>query len=244
MPTGRPDYTLGTDIVAQTLGDLNIDVAAQSVGNLLMDIAAQSVGNLDIDVAAQTIGNLSVDLVAQSVGTLDIDVVAQTIGNMQVDIAAASITALDVDIEAQTIGNLAIDISAQTVDRMYILPQAPSGATTIFKSGTAASSTVILHTVTAGKTFYLTYANLCCWGGSNERWGRIAVRNDSDAIQYYLTQIKTKGGTVDAGGESPVTATIPIVINPALVIAAGWDIVVISSGSAHDASGAVGGWEA
>lgn len=240
---GRPDHTLATDIVAQSIGNLGIDIAVQSLGNLFVDIAGASVGTIPIDIAGQSIDSIAIDIVAQTISELNIDVTAQTIGNLQVDIAAASIAALKVDVFAQTIGNINIDISAQTVDRMYILPQAPTGATTTFKSGSVGAGTVVLHTVTTGKTFYLTYANLCLYARDVITTGKLAVRNVGNTIQYYLCQLQTRGGIIDAGGRSSQSVAMPIVINPALSIPAGWDIALIGAGSYVNATAGVGGWE-
>jgi len=266
MAHGLPDYTVASDIASQSIGNLAVDIDAQTIGNLGVDLAAQSVGNLAVDIVAQTlatmgvdikaqsIGNLGVDLVAQSVGNIGVnvlawsvgnigvDIAALSVGNVGVDIAALSVGSLDIDITAQTIGNLAIDITAQTIDRMYILPKAPSSATTIYKSGNVSGSTTVLHTVTAGKTFYLTTGFLATSSVAINRTGYLAVRNGSDVIQYYLAYTYLRGGSLESG-DIPPSLVVPITINPALAIPAGWDIVIYSQDSNITSAGGIGGWE-
>ncbi len=87
--------------------------------------------------------------------------------------------------------------------------------TQVTKETLANNATVILHTVTSGKTLFLNLlAGSVRWEGSGR--GRIGVRDGSDVVQYYIFEA-LKGSAQD---------TIPFIIpfNIPLEIPAGWDV--------------------
>lgn len=173
--------TLDVDIVAQTVGDLNINIAASDI-------------TLNVDITAQTVGNLAVNIAAAV--TLDIDIVAQTVGNLAVNLAASAITldiniastavTLNVDITAATIGNLTIDIEAQSV-AIYNPPdwaslQAKSVDLTGFAevSGGGGEALIVTRNVTTGKTWVIYAWSMMLFQES----GNIAgyIWNDTDNV--------------------------------------------------------------
>ena len=86
MASGSPDWWIRTktDIVAQTIANLDVDIIAQTLANLKVDINAQTIGNLAVDLNAQTIGNLAIDINAQTIDNLTFDIVKQTLSFLTV----------------------------------------------------------------------------------------------------------------------------------------------------------------
>ncbi len=104
----------------------------------------------------------------------------------------------------------------------------------IAKDAQASDSTVICHTVSAGKTFFLTkFIFSSGWGAG---LGTLVVRNASDVPQYTIASLQFSS----AAGAPGVT---PGFFNPPLEIPAGWDLAVISSAAGHIANVFIHGWE-
>ena len=94
--------------------------------------------------------------------------------------------------------------------------------------------TTIVHTVTAGTTFYVDHFTGAWWADTVGFTYRFGVRNVANADQYYFVNIPVSGN--DNGHVSGCFPTL-------LTIAAGWDVFVYSSGAGGRAHGYVHGWE-
>ena len=106
--------------------------------------------------------------------------------------------------------------------------------TQIAKSGHTDNALLIVHTVTAGKTLYLTAA-LASGNTAGTATGiNIWVRNAADVAQYYLIQNSLNVNTYFAVGLS---------FNPPLEIPAGWDIVIVAGHATARADLFIHGWE-
>lgn len=111
----------------------------------------------------------------------------------------------------------------------------PDDATQIAKSHVVQNGEVIIHTVTAGKIFYLTHYSFTPNSSVAGKYAQLRVRNDSDVVQYTITMV-----LFDAAGQ----ATVPGTFIPPLEIAAGWDIFLYSNDGGTDARGFIHGYEA
>jgi len=131
MASGSPDWWIRTktDIVAQTIANLDVDIIAQTLANLNVDIIAQTLANLKVDINAQTLAQVNIDIIAQTLANLNVDIAAQTIGNLAVDLNAQTIGNLAIDINAQTIDNLTFDIVKQTLSFLTVRPAYGSAIT-------------------------------------------------------------------------------------------------------------------
>lgn len=179
-----------------------------------------------MDIEAQTIGDIAIDIATQTLSTLSVDLVAQTLSQINIDIAA------------QTIGNLSIDLVAQALDRISTISRAPTGTTPVFKSALRINGTTVIHTVTAGKTLFLTGASLGLSSLDVAEAGYMAVRNVGDTIQYYIFRA---GLEASENNSANLAFSLPAV--PPIEIAAGWDIVVYSPSPGFASAGAISGWE-
>ena len=103
--------------------------------------------------------------------------------------------------------------------------------TQIVKSVEVANGTTIIHTVTAGKIFYLCSCSCGADSGIN-KLTHLKVRNASDTDQYIIID-----------HESAAQATIhgDLTFFPPISIAAGWDIVLQTT--AAQGMGFIHGWE-
>jgi len=101
-----------------------------------------------------------------------------------------------------------------------VVPVPRTGYTQIAKSDSASNATVVLHTVTAGKTFYLTGANFLIYCTVAGTAFDFPVTNAADAIQYSLIK-----GIYMAN----VSIISPLYYSPPLEIPEGWKIKLISS---------------
>lgn len=178
------------------------------------------------------------DIEAVDIGNIAIDIAAQSLAKMKVDIISQTLTQLKIDIQAQTIGNLNIDLVAQALDRISTISRAPTGTTPVFKSALRINGTTILHTVTAGKTLFLTGATLGLSSLDVAEAGYLAVRNVANAIQYYIFRA---GLEASENNSANLAFSLPAV--PPIEIAAGWDIVVYSPSAGFASAGAISGWE-
>jgi hypothetical protein len=106
--------------------------------------------------------------------------------------------------------------------------------TQITKYNTALNNTVIIHTVTAGKTLYLVSAQIFT-PNVGAVYGTLFIRDTLDAITMYLAGIiNTPTGAVS--GQLWTSY-------PPLEVAAGYDICVLSSAAGVNYIGSIFGWE-
>lgn len=147
MVQDYPDYTLTTDIIAQTIGNIAVDITAQTLATLDVDITAQTLAQLNVNIAASAI-TLNVDIAAQSVENLSIDIAAQTLSQLDINIAASAVT-LTVTVS----GTCSISIDAATIN---------IGALRLLDVGTlkrvdggVTDGIITLYTVPTGKVFYV-----------------------------------------------------------------------------------------
>lgn len=111
----------------------------------------------------------------------------------------------------------------------------PDGGTQVRKSDVADNVTKVLHTVTAGKTLYLSFFTLRAVRNV-DNYGYLAVRNTSDVIAYYIACVDSYTSTP---GNS-ITGTLL----PPLEITAGWDIILHSPAVGMIINGFIHGYEA
>ena len=106
--------------------------------------------------------------------------------------------------------------------------------TQIVKANHTGPGLAIIHTVTAGKTFFLTGVSCYSHAGAAIAIGSVAVRNGADVYQYALI-----------GLGAPINNRVGAAISlwPPIEIPAGWDVYVDCGGAGSDNSGTVFGWE-
>jgi len=107
--------------------------------------------------------------------------------------------------------------------------------TWVRKYDKVSAGSVIIHTVTTGKTFYLVYALVEAWhyaAGVHE--GYLIVRDTADVLKGFLL----KCGGPDADDRFQQNASFPI----PLAIPAGWDIV-LGANLNSTARASIYGWE-
>lgn len=134
--------------------------------------------------------------------------------------------------------NQGINIKEQSIDRISTITKAPSGTTAVYKSGIIAGDAIILHTITAGKTLYLTSTALAIGALDTSGNSYVAVRNTSDIIQYYLIRHNTKATTGNSGN-----VAFSIQLSPPLNVPEGWDIIIYSPDINISAAATISGWE-
>jgi len=103
--------------------------------------------------------------------------------------------------------------------------------TQIMKDASASAASVVIRTVTAGKTFYLTTATLSVYHTANA-YGSIIIRNVADV---YVGPVAFCYCSPSIAGICTLTYPMPI------VIAAGFDIVVTNNLGTSIAT--ISGWE-
>ena len=103
--------------------------------------------------------------------------------------------------------------------------------TQIVKSVEVANTTTIIHTVTAGKTFYLCSVSCDSDSGVN-KLTHLKVRNDSDVDQYII---------IDHESAAQASVSGSLTFFPPITIPAGWDIVLETT--ATQGMGFIHGWE-
>jgi hypothetical protein len=136
-------------------------------------------------------------------------------------------------------GEMHIDLKAQGLDRVSICAKKPTGTIAIAKSGNANRSTVVLHTVSAGKTLYLTAMSASIVQSVNNAIGQCTVRDESDVDQYNLIYHKSLAGEyTDA-----VSNSMSINYNPPIEVPAGYDIYVSTDSYGLTLSVMFSGWE-
>jgi len=104
----------------------------------------------------------------------------------------------------------------------------------IQKQGEAENGIVIIHTVTSGRTFYLTSVS---WSANSSQTAVnfcLGVRNTSDVFVYDICAVFFRAvGQVGWG----------LTFNPPLEIPSGYDIYVHSSAVGASAKAFIHGWE-
>lgn len=103
--------------------------------------------------------------------------------------------------------------------------------THIAKSVEISNTTAIIHTVTAGKIFYLCGFTMSADGGI-AKITHILVRNVADTTQYILGDLAT-------AAQAPVETSL--CISPPIPIAAGFDVVLVTDNT--HAAAFIHGWE-
>ena len=106
--------------------------------------------------------------------------------------------------------------------------------TQVIKDGTANNNTVIIHTVSTGKTFYLTFFRHDADFITATSYATLFVRDDSDVTQYALSHYQ---GRVSGTFGKAVGLYFPI------EIPAGWDICVTTSSTDVRSRATIHGWE-
>jgi len=130
------------------------------------------------------------------------------------------------------------DLEAQAIDRISTITKSPTGTDAVFKSHIATNATGVLHSVTTGKTLFLTAATLAVSSLDVSGIAYLAVRDDNDDIQYYLLRQNLRATT-----DNSANAAYSVVMFPPIEIAADWDIIVLSPHDDISASASISGWE-
>jgi len=107
--------------------------------------------------------------------------------------------------------------------------------TQIYKTGTADNSTTIIHTVSSGKTLYLTGIALC--GRVADTVSRIAelfVRDEGDVKVAILSKMSVRGNG---------HLSVNLILIPPYKVPAGYDICVGAYETSCYATGTIYGWE-
>lgn len=130
------------------------------------------------------------------------------------------------------------DIACQSLDRISTVSKSPSGTDPIFKTGSAQGDVDLMHTITDGKTFYLTNIALANSTKDTSAHCHIAVRDENDITQYILMDLTAAG---EVGNGASVSMSMPII--PPFEIQAGWDIFLESFNANILASALISGWE-
>lgn len=105
----------------------------------------------------------------------------------------------------------------------------------IAKSNTVAGDTAIVHTVNAGKTFFLCYYDFIYSTRTADISGSLFVRNVADALVYTLSVGRINTTLYSMSAQSGLI--IPI------EIPTGFDICIISAGATTPVYAFIHGWE-
>lgn len=124
-------------------------------------------------------------------------------------------------------------IEHNQVKHVGVRPTGLMGATQIAKWAYANNSTAIVHTVTTGKTLYLTSIIMSAVPIAAGE-AHFSVRDTGDTLAYHLGQTRC---LINAGFISPAS------FQPALEIPAGYDIYVVSDTANFLALLSIFGWE-
>lgn len=103
----------------------------------------------------------------------------------------------------------------------------------VTKNGSVVNNTVIVHTVTAGKTFYLSSAVIGLFSTGTAS-GYLLVRDDGDVLQYNIVF----GRIINADEQ-----LFSMGFDPPIEIPEGWDICVSSNSADMYVEGFIHGWE-
>lgn len=110
----------------------------------------------------------------------------------------------------------------------------PPDATQVFKYNAATNATVIVYTVTAGKTLYLSQWVFSVRSNAAGFQGNLYVRDADDLNPVYIAQIALGSAGHLCNSGNP---------NPAIEILAGYDVVVDSNNAGLGSWASIHGWE-
>jgi hypothetical protein len=110
----------------------------------------------------------------------------------------------------------------------------PDDATQIVKNDTATNTTVTMHTVTAGKTFYLCHYGYGIASAAPGDTGGLYVTDNNDKLQYTIT-----GAVITVAGQHGVAS--PMI--PPLELPSGWHLLLTSSTATGLSSAFIHGYE-
>jgi len=239
MPRGAPDWSRNVNLYGFDGTALRV-VRVDPNGQFYTLIRGHD-GTTYRDIRVDTTGQLYT-LVRGYDGTTYRDVKVDAEGRMMAMLNALHNTT-PTPLKCDAAGNIQIDLKTQTLDRVSTITKAPTGTTPVFKSGVAAGVITVLHTVTTGKTFYLTYANLATCVYDTAFWAYLAARDTADIIRFYIARMRVRGGSDEYGYPRPVNLSIPVNLSPPYPIPEGWDITLYSQSSKLDAAAVISGWE-
>lgn len=107
------------------------------------------------------------------------------------------------DFQSPDMGAIASDISDLKKTDAY------NYGTQVSKSNIAINVTVIIHTVTTGKTLILEHYNIQAAFTTGAQLAGLFVTDASDVTQYNLAQIPNDAGTWGYGSQSQIVLSIP-----------------------------------
>ena len=111
----------------------------------------------------------------------------------------------------------------------------PDGATQVVADTSAIDCEAIIHTVTSGKTLYLSAVFCGCHNAdTSAHLGYLFVTNAADVIQYQLVYFYLPGTTGN---------TETLSLSPPLEIQEGWKVKVFSEAATLHAVGVIHGYE-
>ena len=114
--------------------------------------------------------------------------------------------------------------------------KSPDGGTQVLKHGSAENTTTIIHTVTTGKTLYLSVVTIGIYFTAEvSGYAQVYLRDEDDlnpAIPFILTRGANNGFCAGQG------------FCPPIEVPAAWDICVVSSAADLWAYGFIHGYEA
>lgn len=230
--TDHPDYTQKVifddtaelTVKQDTPADLRVEIhqpATKETFKVIQSIAA----NLKATVTQSSLVRSVVNAIAANLqveihqpGTKETFQVIQAVAaSLKATVTQA---AKDRTVTNATAANLKGQVEPISGAEFLNYPRIPTGATQVDAYATANNSTVVIHTVTAGKTFFL---NTLTFSNRNQSGavaaGYISVNNDSQVFQYRIFNAATPDGDT-----SLASASFPF----PLELASGWEIVVQS----------------
>jgi hypothetical protein len=110
----------------------------------------------------------------------------------------------------------------------------PDDATQIVKNDTATNTTVTMHTVTAGKTFYLCHYGYGIASAAPGDNGGMFVTDNNDKVQYTIV-----GAVITVADQEAFAAPMM----PPLELASGWHILLTSGTATGISMGFIHGYE-
>lgn len=111
----------------------------------------------------------------------------------------------------------------------------PEGATQIAEYGSASNTTTILHTVTGGKTLYLSACQLSCTNNAAARQtAYLEVTDADDNFQYSIIPLACVSSFSVAGNIS---------LQPPIEIPAGYKVKITSADAEFGVYGFIHGYE-
>lgn len=111
----------------------------------------------------------------------------------------------------------------------------PDGCTQVVKSGVIANAALVVHTVTAAKTLYLTNFSFSTYNTSGaSQTGYLYVQNSVPVVQYTMVAVMTPNNDGKAVADQ---------LLPPLEIPAGWQIVILSGAANFNVNAFIHGYE-